>query len=90
MKRNQMERNKTAITLDDLEERRLKVLDDIHHQEKKIRTICNDAFAPLKPAVTFSEGLSRIINSTFSLYQGLRIGYKLVSLLGWRKGKFSK
>jgi hypothetical protein len=85
-RRKTMKMNK-AVTLEDLEKRKQEVLKQIRKQEEVMRDTCDVAIEPLKPAVTFSQGVERAINSTVALYQGLKMGYKIAGLLSRKKRK---
>ncbi len=68
----------TKITLEDIARRKEDVLQEIHVQKEAMTKCAQQIVAPLAPAVTAGNRISRAFNTGMAIYEGVTLGIKLM------------
>lgn len=66
------------ITLEDVAQRKQKVLQEISDQKRIMTNITHRIFAPLTPAASSSNALIRSFNNGMAIFDGVMIGMKII------------
>lgn len=69
------------ITLEDISERKRKVLSDIQAQKKAMTATTREIFSPLAPAATKADSLMRSFNTGMAVFDGVVLGIKMIRKL---------
>lgn len=66
------------FTLEELAERKKKILNEIQAQKKAMTTTTRQIFAPIAPAATKADSIMRSFNTGMAVFDGVVIGIKLI------------
>ncbi len=69
------------LTLEDISERKRKVLSDIQAQKKAMTATTQEIFSPLAPAATKADSLMRSFNTGMAVFDGVVLGIKVIRKL---------
>lgn len=69
------------LTLEDISERKRKVLSDIQAQKKTMTAITQELFSPFTPVVTNAHSLMRSFNTGMAVFDGVMLGIKVIRKL---------
>lgn len=69
------------LTLEDISERKRKVLSDIQAQKKAMTATIREIFSPLAPAATKADSLMRSFNTGMAVFDGVVLGIKMIRKL---------
>lgn len=66
------------ITLEEIEERKKELLNDIHAQKKAMTATTREIFAPLAPATNKADAIMRSFNTGMAIFDGVVMGIKIM------------
>ena len=73
------------ITLEEIAERKKKLLNEIHAQKKAMPATTREIFAPLAPATNKADAIMRSFNTGMAIFDGVVLGIKI---MGKRRAYF--
>lgn len=68
----------TAITLEDIAQRKAELQKRIQDKKEKIKGLSHELFAPLEPATNKANAIMRAFNTGMALYDGALTGVKII------------
>ena len=66
------------ITLEEIAERKKKLLNEIHVQKKAMTATTRELFAPLAPATNKADAIMRSFNTGMAIFDGVVMGIKIM------------
>ena len=66
------------FTLEEIAERKKKLLNEIHAQKKAMTATTREIFAPLAPATNKADALMRSFNTGMAVFDGVVMGIKIM------------
>ena len=66
------------ITLEEIAERKKKLLNEIHAQKKAMTATTREIFAPLAPATNKADAIMRSFNTGMAIFDGVVMGIKIM------------
>lgn len=66
------------ITLEEIAQRKKKVLHEIHVQKQAMTDTVHEIFAPLAPATNKADSLMRSFNTGMAIFDGVMLGIKIM------------
>lgn len=66
------------FTLEEIAERKKKLLNEIHAQKKAMTATTRELFAPLAPATDKTNSLMRSFNTGMAIFDGVMLGIKIM------------
>jgi len=72
-----METPKQEITLEEISQRKEKLLKDIRQQKEQMKATASDLFAPVKPT-SKAGAIMHSINSGMAVFDGVILGMKVI------------
>ena len=67
-----------GINLEEIAQRKAAVRQQIASQKAVVGKLASELFAPIKPAATKAEGVMRLFNTSFAVFDGLLMGIKIM------------
>lgn len=66
------------ITLEDIAQRKAKLLSEIHAQQKAMTATAREIFAPIAPAASKADSIMRSFNTGMAIFDGVMMGIKIM------------
>ncbi len=66
------------FTLEEIAERKKKLLDEIHAQKRAMAATTREIFAPIAPATNKADAIMRSFNTGMAIFDGVMIGIKIM------------
>lgn len=66
------------FTLEEIAERKKKLLNEIHAQKKAMTATTREIFAPLAPATNKADAIMRSFNTGMAVFDGVVMGIKIM------------
>ena len=66
------------ITLEEITERKAKLLAQIHAQKKAMKSTTREIFAPIAPATNKADSIMRSFNTGMAIFDGVMMGIKIM------------
>lgn len=66
------------ITLEDITQRKKKLLEEIQTQKKAMTDTVHEIFSPLAPASTKADSIMRSFNTGMAIFDGVMLGIKIM------------
>ena len=66
------------FTLEEIAERKKKLLNEIHAQKKVMTATTREIFAPLAPATNKADAIMRSFNTGMAIFDGVVLGIKIM------------
>lgn len=66
------------FTLEEIAERKKKLLNEIHAQKRAMTTTTREIFAPIAPATNKADAIMRSFNTGMAIFDGVVMGIKIM------------
>lgn len=66
------------FTLEEIAERKKRLLNEIHAQQRAMTTTTREIFAPIAPATNKADAIMRSFNTGMAIFDGVVMGVKIM------------